>query len=109
MSRVGKKPIKIADNIKITYKNRLLTVQGKKGTLTRTIHPAIDLKIENQIVSVAMLNDDRSSRALQGLTRSLIANMVIGVKDGFERILEINGTKKRVTICVRCLKSLHKV
>ena len=98
MSRVGKKPIKIADNIKITYKNRLLTVQGKKGTLTRTIHPAIDLKIENQIVSVAMLNDDRSSRALQGLTRSLIANMVIGVKDGFERILEINGIGYRAAL-----------
>lgn len=91
MSRVGKKPIPIPDKTKVTFKDGTVTVQGKNGTLTQAVHPAIDLKIENDRINVVMLNDKRDTRALQGLTRSLVNNMVVGVSTGFERVLEING------------------
>ena len=91
MSRVGKKPILIPEKTNVSYDNRVLTVQGAKGTLTRSIHPAVDLKIENSVLNVIVLEDKRTSRALQGLTRSLVANMIIGVNKGFERTLLING------------------
>ena len=98
MSRVGKAPISIPDKIKITYKDRILTVQGEKGTLARPVHSAVDLKIEDGTILVNVLNDDRTSRALRGLTRSLVANMVIGVSNGFERVLEINGIGYRAVL-----------
>ena len=98
MSRVGKKPITIPDKTKITYTNRLLKVEGEKGTLSQTIHPAVDLKIEDGVMNVTMLTEDRNSRALQGLTRSLVANMITGVDKGFERTLEINGIGYRAEL-----------
>ena len=91
MSRVGKKPIPIPEKIKVAFSDSLLTVQGEKGTLKRSIHPEMDLQIKDGVISVVTSKEDRNSRALQGLTRSLIANMVHGVSNGFERILEING------------------
>ncbi len=91
MSRVGKMPVPIPDKAKLSYENRVLTVQGEKGKLTRSIHPAVDLKIEDGVLKVMPLEDKRTSRALQGMTRSLIANMIAGVTQGFERTLIING------------------
>ena len=91
MSRVGKKGIPIPEKTTIEYKNREITVKGLKGTLARTIHPSVDLSIDEKIISVTIEQEDRKTRALQGLTRSLISNMVIGVSKGFERVLEING------------------
>ena len=91
MSRVGKQPIGIPDKAKVSYKNRVITVEGEKGKLTRTVHPAIDLDIKDNVISVTMEKENRNNRALQGLTRSLVNNMVIGVSKGFERKLEING------------------
>jgi large subunit ribosomal protein L6 len=98
MSRVGKKPIQIPEKIKISYENRLLTVQGDKGTLSQTIHPEVDLEIEDGAMSVTPLTQSRRCRALQGLTRSLVANMITGVTDGFERVLEINGIGYRAEL-----------
>ena len=98
MSRLGKKTILIPDKTKISYKERLFTVQGEKGTLTRTIHPNMDLKIEDGNISVIMGIETRTNRALQGLTRSLVANMIIGVTNGFERSLEISGIGYRAEI-----------
>lgn len=98
MSRVGKKPVPVPDKTKLTYKDRVLTVQGDKGSLTREIHPAVDLDIKDNIIQVTMFKEDRQSRALQGLTRSLVANMVTGVNTGFERVLEINGIGYRAEI-----------
>jgi len=98
MSRVGKKPIPVPDKAKITYKDRVLIVKGDKGSLTREIHPAVDLEIADNIINVLLLKDDRESRALQGLTRSLVANMVTGVSTGFERVLEINGIGYRAEL-----------
>jgi large subunit ribosomal protein L6 len=91
MSRVGKKPIPIPEKTKITYTDGTVTVQGKNGTLTQDVHPAVDLRIDSDQITVSVVKDDRKSRALQGLMRSLLNNMVIGVSKGFERVLEING------------------
>jgi len=98
MSRVGKKPVPVPGKTKITYKDRVITVQGEKGTLTRTIHPEMDLEIENDTIAVTMQQATKKNSALQGLTRSLIANMVIGVNTGFQRVLEINGIGYRATL-----------
>jgi len=91
MSRVGKKIINLPGKTKIDYKGRELTVKGEKGTLTRTLHPSVDLAITESTISVTIDQEDRKTRSLQGLTRSLVANMVDGVSKGFERTLEING------------------
>ena len=98
MSRVGKKPIPIPEKAKVTYKDKTITVQGPKGTLTRTIHPAVDLTIEDGMIKVAPATQSRTDVALQGMTRSLVANMVTGVDQGFERQLEINGIGYRATL-----------
>ncbi len=98
MSRVGKKPIPIPDKTKVLYKDRIVTVEGQKGSLSRPIHPLINLEIKDGIVNVSMQKDDRVSRSLWGLTRSLVANMIIGVNKGFERVLEINGIGYRAKL-----------
>ncbi len=98
MSRVGKKPIPIPDKVKISYENGALDVQGEKGRLSRTVHPLIDLVIEDGAVKVVPKNEDRKTIALQGLTRSLVANMVTGVGEGFSRTLEINGIGYRAEV-----------
>lgn len=98
MSRVGKKPIPVPANIKIVYKDRSLVIEGKNGRLSRTIHPDVDLKIEQGVVNVGLTLETRNSRALQGLTRSLVANMLTGVSQGFERVLEINGIGYRAEL-----------
>jgi len=98
MSRVGKKPIPIPDKVKISYVDKLLTVKGDKGSLSQSIHPAVDLNIENSVMNVTMAMEDRETRALQGLTRSLVANMITGVDKGFERSLEINGIGYRAEL-----------
>lgn len=98
MSRVGKKPIPVPDKAKIAYKDRVFSVKGDKGSLSREIHPAVELNIENNIINVTIDKEDRKTRALQGLTRSLVANMVTGVTNGFERVLEINGIGYRAEV-----------
>ena len=98
MSRVGKKPIVIPETVKVTYKSGELSVQGQKGKLSRSIHPAVTIKIEDGELSVEPLKYDKSSQALQGLTRSLVMNMVMGVDSGFARVLEINGIGYRAEV-----------
>ncbi len=98
MSRVGKKPIQIPDKTKISYVDRLITVQGEKGSLSDMVHAAVELNIKDGIITVSTLSDDITSKALQGLTRSLVNNMIIGVNKGFERILEINGIGYRAEL-----------
>jgi large subunit ribosomal protein L6 len=98
MSRVGKKPISIPEKVKITYQSGELTVQGQKGKLSRSIHPAVTLKMADGVISVEPVTKDKNSQALRGLTRSLVQNMVTGVDAGFERILEINGIGYRAEV-----------
>jgi large subunit ribosomal protein L6 len=91
MSRIGKKPISIPDKTKVTFKDGVVTVQGKNGSLTQTVHADVDLKIESDVINVVAGDQSRKTVALQGMTRSIIGSMVIGVSTGFERVLEING------------------
>ena len=98
MSRVGNKPIQIPDKAKISYSDRELTVESQNGKLSQSIHPAVELKIEDGILSVVPVKADKNGRALQGLTRSLVDNMITGVTKGFERVLEINGIGYRAEV-----------
>jgi large subunit ribosomal protein L6 len=98
MSRVGKKPIPIPEKTKVTLEGNTITVQGNKGSLSRTIHSGVKLAISDSQVAVEIQSEDRISRALQGLTRSLVSNMVTGVSSGFERVLEINGIGYRAEV-----------
>jgi large subunit ribosomal protein L6 len=91
MSRIGKKPIPIPDKTKVTYKDGVVTVQGKNGTLSQVVHNDVELKIEKDVINVIPADQDRKTVALQGMTRSIVGSMVIGVSQGFERVLEING------------------
>lgn len=94
MSRIGKKPIVIPAGVEITIEGKQITVKGPKGTLTREIHKAIDFeKKENEI----LVSEGKDTGALEGLTRTLINNMVEGVTNGFEKKLEINGVGYRAS------------
>lgn len=93
MSRIGKKPVAIADGVKIGVANREITVEGKLGKLAWTHRPEVEVAVDDDAkqVVVTRRNDERQSRALHGLTRALIANMVEGVTNGYEKRLEIHG------------------
>lgn len=90
MSRVGKKPINIKD-VEFTKKGNTVTVKGKFGQLEKSFHSNIDINVEGEEVLVTRPNDLRENRALHGLTRALINNMVEGVSEGFAKTLDIVG------------------
>jgi large subunit ribosomal protein L6 len=91
MSRIGKKPVAILDGVKVAVSQREITVEGKLGKLVWTHRPEIDVKVEGKEVVVTRSSDDRLPRALHGLTRAIIRNMVEGVSTGYEKKLEIQG------------------
>jgi len=93
MSRIGKKPVSIADGVKIAVQDRLITVEGPLGKLQYQHRPEVTVTIDEagKQVSVSRDSDEREVRAFHGLTRSLINNMIIGVKKGYEKKLEIIG------------------
>jgi large subunit ribosomal protein L6 len=93
MSRIGKKPVQIPDGVKVQVADRLIAMEGPKGKLQWEHRPevAVDVDAAAKIVSVSRNGDDRLSRALHGLTRAIVQNMIVGVKDGYERRLEIIG------------------
>lgn len=96
MSRIGSAPIQLSDNAAVTISGQDVTVTGPQGELHHTLHPLIKVKqIENQL-AVSRQDDTKFSRALHGLHRSLLANMVTGVTQGFEKRLELIGTGYRV-------------
>jgi large subunit ribosomal protein L6 len=95
MSRIGRKPIPVPSGVEVKLQGTHLTVKGPKGTLERDIHPSMTLKIGDGVVEVERPNDERENRALHGLTRALISNMVTGVTEGFTRNLEIQGVGYR--------------
>jgi len=102
MSRVGKKPVPIPEKVDIEIKDRVITVKGAKGVLSRNIHPDIDVEVADGQVNVRIGKDDKKNNkkthALWGTTRAHIANMVHGVSKGFERVLEINGIGYRAEL-----------
>ncbi len=92
MSRIGKLPIAIPDKVTVELaEGNTLTVKGPKGELTRTFAPQMEIKIEENQIIVNRPNDEKANRALHGLTRALIANMITGVSQGFSKKLEIVG------------------
>ena len=97
MSRIGKLPIAVPSGVDVAIDQRLVTVKGPKGTLSHTVaQPITVAKGEDGSVEVTRPNDERESRSLHGLTRTLIANMVTGVTEGYEKKLEIVGVGYRV-------------
>ncbi len=96
MSRIGRKPINIPAGVEVKLDNGVITVKGPKGTLTREVQPNMTVNIEDGVITVTRPNDEKENRALHGLTRTLIANMVEGVTDGFKKELEVNGVGYRV-------------
>ncbi len=96
MSRIGRKPIAVPAGVDVSIADGVVTVKGAKGTLTQKVHPNMTVTVENGEVLVTRPNDEKENRALQGLTRSLIANMVTGVTQGFSKKLEVNGVGYRV-------------
>ena len=98
MSRIGKQPIAVPSGVEITIEPELVRVKGPKGELTERVNRDIDVKQENGEILVARPTDRGEHRALHGLTRSLIANMVEGVTNGFEKRLEIQGVGYRAQL-----------
>ncbi|MGD9342482.1 MAG: 50S ribosomal protein L6 [Desulfuromonadales bacterium] len=96
MSRIGKQPISIASGVKITLDGRNIKVEGPKGRLERTLNDRVEVKMEADQLLVSPC--DEKANALQGLTRSLVANMVDGVTTGFTKVLEINGVGYRAEL-----------
>ncbi len=96
MSRIGKRPIPLPQGVEVkAAADGTLTVKGPKGTLSRQIHPRMSVEIEEGNLLVKRPTDQQDDRALHGLTRSLVNNMVVGVSDGYRRVLEIEGVGYR--------------
>jgi large subunit ribosomal protein L6 len=91
MSRIGKMPITLPAGVEVKLQKRNLTVKGPKGTLTWDFHRRVDVSLDDRILTVTRNKNDKQSRALHGLTRALVNNMVTGVTEGFTRKLEIHG------------------
>lgn len=98
MSRIGRKPIPVPQGVKVAVEGSAVLVEGPKGKLSHTLPTGISVKAEPSVLTVDRSSDHRNVRALHGLTRSLIANMVQGVTNGFERKLEIVGIGYRAQL-----------
>ena len=96
MSRIGRLPIPVPSGVEVTLDGQDVTVKGPKGTLSLTVSAPITLVREDGVLVVQRPDDQRESRSLHGLTRSLLANMVIGVTDGYSKAMEIRGVGYRV-------------
>ena len=96
MSRIGRKPIALPAGVEVKVADNTITVKGPKGTLTQNIHPNMTVAVEGNEILVTRPNDEKENRSLHGLTRSLIANMVEGVTNGFTKELDVNGVGYRV-------------
>ena len=96
MSRIGRMPIAVPAGVTVEIaENNVVTVKGPKGTLTRTLAPEMDIKLEGAQVVVTRPNDLKRMKSLHGLTRTLINNMIVGVTNGYEKKLEVNGVGYR--------------
>ena len=98
MSRVGKKPIPVPEKTKVTMTGRVVTAEGALGKLSRSIHPDVDLNIEDNQVLLSVRRNDKKAKAQWGTARAVVANMITGVSVGFQRVLEINGIGYRAEV-----------
>jgi large subunit ribosomal protein L6 len=96
MSRIGRKPIAIPAGVEVKIDGQTVTVKGPKGTLTKSFHPNMEIKVEGAEIKVERPNDEQLNRSLHGLTRTLVANMVEGVSKGYSKELDVIGVGYRV-------------
>lgn len=96
MSRIGKMPVAVPAGVEVTIADgNLVTVKGPKGTLTQQLEPSMTIRQEGAELLISRPNDEKENRALHGLTRALLHNMVVGVTEGYKKSLEINGVGYR--------------
>jgi large subunit ribosomal protein L6 len=98
MSRIGRMPISLPEGVRVDIKKNQVTVTGPKGTLSRDFHPDMEIAMEDNQVQVRRPTDQRHHRSLHGLTRALLNNMVVGVSEGFQKQLEVQGVGYRVDL-----------
>ena len=96
MSRIGRKPINIPAGVDVKIDGNVVTVKGPKGTLTQSFHPNMAIAMEGAELTVSRPDDEKENRALHGLTRTLLHNMVVGVTEGFKKELDVQGVGYRV-------------
>lgn len=104
MSRIGKKPIALPSNVTLSYDNNIVTVKGPKGTLTQTIDPDITVEVQDGQVQVSRPTEQKRHKALHGLYRSLVNNMVTGVSTGFKVDLEVIGVGYKASVANNVLE-----
>jgi len=95
MSRIGKSPIELPSGVEIAYEDNVVVVKGPKGSLSQDLDPRISVSVEDGVLTVSRTSDDREVRALHGLYRALIANMVVGVSAGYSKELQAVGVGYR--------------
>ncbi len=98
MSRIGKKPVQLPDKVQFAMNGDMISIKGPKGQLERQVHPAVEISINDNVVSVDTDLSDKKKVALQGLFRSLISNMVTGVTAGYEKKLQLSGIGYRAEV-----------
>ncbi|MEG1858052.1 MAG: 50S ribosomal protein L6, partial [Pseudoflavonifractor sp.] len=99
MSRIGRMPIDLPAGVEVKIgESNIATVNGPKGTLVQQLHPAMSFQQEGNVIHVTRPNDAKENRSLHGLTRTLLANMVEGVTNGYKKELEVNGVGYRVAL-----------
>ena len=104
MSRIGRAPITVPAGVEVKVNaNNHITVKGPKGTLERDLVPQIKVEVNEGVINVTRPNDEKQNRSLHGLTRTLVANMVTGVTEGYKKTLEVNG------VGYRCSKEGNKL
>jgi len=97
MSRIGRKPIQVPNGVNVSLDNNVITIKGPKGTLSRTLHGDMKVSYESDVITVERPSDNKLHRALHGTTRSVVANMVNGVTDGYAKNLELVGVGYRAS------------
>jgi large subunit ribosomal protein L6 len=97
MSRIGKLPIQVPTGVTVTVNDHVVAVKGPKGELTQNVNPDIKISLENGVLQLTRISNERNHRAMHGLYRSLINNMVIGVSTGYKKEMELVGVGYRVT------------
>ena len=95
MSRIGNKPITVPEGVEVSIADKTITVKGPKGTLTKEFHKNMNVVLDGNVIKISRPDDEPENKSLHGLTRTLISNMITGVKEEFKRELEINGVGYR--------------
>jgi large subunit ribosomal protein L6 len=97
MSRIGRKPIQVPNDVNVNLDNNVITVKGPKGTLSRELHKDMKISVETDVITVERPSENKQHRSLHGTTRSVVANMVSGVTEGYVKNLELVGVGYRAS------------